>query len=272
MTPVVVVGEGRLATTVRSTVDGTSTLPWPDDLPPGAVVVAVCPSWQPSVLAAHNTRARREAVPLLQVYAEPGSVVVGPLVRPGEPGCTVCVDRRRHNALLTRPGEHAMHMSVCTGSATAPEPVLPGPVRRIVAALVAGEVDRLREGRRPATRHGFYRVHTRTAAVERHRFLPDPECPACGALPEDSAELTAVRLTPRRTIAPGTYRVRRLDDELDRLMSLYTDDETGVVSAVTKDGPSVPLKWISFTCAPRRSKKSFSTSSICSQSLMSELV
>ena len=40
--------------------------------------------------------------------------------------------------------------------------------------------------------------------------------------------------------------------------------------AVTYDGPRVPLKWISLICAPRRSKNSLSTCSICSAELMSE--
>src|SRR5262249_51395139 len=62
-------------------------------------------------------------------------------------------------------------------------------VAKMVATLVSDELGRLVRDRASArTRDALLCVSPRTAALARHPLLPDPLCPLCAALPEDTAE------------------------------------------------------------------------------------
>jgi ribosomal protein S12 methylthiotransferase accessory factor len=65
--------------------------------------------------------------------------------------------------------------------------------------------------------------------VVRHPFLPEPLCPECGRLPDDTPELAEITLTPRPKPTPHTYRVRPVIEELDTLIDTYVDRETGLI-------------------------------------------
>src|SRR2546430_10937948 len=88
-----VAGTGRLAASVRAAV----ARPAPADPGSCALVLAVGDGWG-SDHAALDAACRAAGTPWLPVRVEPGVVVIGPLVRPGVPGCASCAQARRRAA------------------------------------------------------------------------------------------------------------------------------------------------------------------------------
>ncbi|CAA9289335.1 MAG: TOMM biosynthesis cyclodehydratase (protein C) / TOMM biosynthesis docking scaffold (protein D), partial [uncultured Corynebacteriales bacterium] len=112
-----------------------------------------------------------------------------------------------------------------------PAPWLTGTAAATVAALAAHEALAAADpGGDPRTRGGILVVALADLDVTDHRFLPDPACPVCGGLPEDSAAGARLRPGPRPKRAPDDYRVGSVD--LDRLRRTYVDQEVGLVRAL----------------------------------------
>ena len=247
---VAVVGHGLLASAISETLDADwavegvrgcavtniSDLPdladvtcagaGPDD---ARLLVTAADGWDSrdyERVQAHCAAYRRSWLP---VRTELGRIVIGPFYSPGVPGCLSCAELRRSLA-----DEHfAVRESVRQEHAQLtdqPSPWLTAITARTVAAITADEVILWRRSRSGRTRRAVLYVRLDTLAVSTHRFLPDPLCPTCGALPDDSSEQARIALRPRPASAPGSYRVRQLGDaDLDRLRQTYVDEETGLI-------------------------------------------
>ncbi|MGH4023800.1 MAG: TOMM precursor leader peptide-binding protein [Pseudonocardiaceae bacterium] len=161
----------------------------------------------------------RAGVGWLPVRAELGRVLLGPVQTPGMPGCLRCLDLRRSRARINPDAYDAVWRRVGPG----PSSWLHHLAADAVAALATGE----------AWAPGvLLAVELAGLSVRRHRVLPDPMCPVCGELPEDSEKLATLMLSPRPKPDPDTHRTRAVAAELDALMATYVDDETGVVQSV----------------------------------------
>ena len=163
------------------------------------------------------------AVPWLPLRLEAGWVVIGPTVRPGRPGCARCVARRRHRN--RRDGQARRELRDQN-----PVPVdripVPRPIASAVARLVAGELGA--DGGRLDL--AVLRLSIMDGSLRRHGFLPDPACPRCSRLPDDSREAAVPERVPLPKPAPNVFRMRDLAAEADALFALYVDEETGVVA------------------------------------------
>lgn len=147
--------------------------------------------------------------PVLPVYRLGGGVWLGPSHRPAEHGCLACAERRGRTA----------------GPAARP------PLTGLAAHAAAGLVEAWLEG--DAT-SGVARLDPVTLEVTRHAPLPDPHCPECGGLPDDSAEGARLTLRPARKLAPDVLRTRELDAA--DLIRRYADDRCGLVGEIRLDG------------------------------------
>jgi ribosomal protein S12 methylthiotransferase accessory factor len=195
-----VVGTGRLRDAVSAALSTVDT----------SILVVVGDGWQ----------TRPGAAPWLPVRVELGQAVIGPLVRPGIPGCPSCMDGRRRAARPDGAVRAAVLDTYGGGSA-----LLTGPALDTVAALVVRAVS--------APRTGVFRcVALDTLRVTTHRYLPDPLCPECGALPPDTAAAAVLELAPRPKPTPDTYRVRDLAEITPGLLDTYVDAESGLVSHI----------------------------------------
>lgn len=165
----------------------------------------------------------------LPVRTELGQVIIGPCYSPGAAGCVTCAEQRRSMA----DDQFAVRQSVrerYPRLADQPSHWLTALTARTVAAVTAGEVIRWARSQPGQARCALLYVDLGTLAVDTHRFLPDPLCPACGTLPADSPEAARIDLRPRPKPAPGSYRVRQLGDgDLDLLRETYVDEETGLI-------------------------------------------
>nr|WP_055501106.1 TOMM precursor leader peptide-binding protein [Nonomuraea pusilla] len=183
------------------------------------VVLAVSDAPDPAVLA----EARATGRPVLPVLAEPGRVRVGPLERPGEPGCSDCLSLRRHRAASRSAERAAAWLRHGPHLAATPSPLLAPVALDLVAALVTA----------PAPAHrGILLVDVADLSVTPHAFLPDPFCPRCGALPDDDTARARITLVPRSKPSPDRHRVWDAEGRLDRLRQIYVDDHCGLVHSL----------------------------------------
>ncbi|WP_166427682.1 TOMM precursor leader peptide-binding protein [Nonomuraea mesophila] len=219
-----VLGEGRLHAAVRQALAAG-----PGD---GAIVV-VSDADDRRPYPAVARRAAERDVPWLPVRVEAGWALVGPAVRPSQPGCPTCVERRRTGNRPDAPARDALRERWAADLDVRPSALLTPLVSRTVAALVADEVRRLRHDPGSARTVGaLLKVRLPTAAVRRHRFLPDPLCPDCGARPDDSPHFGRYVPRPAPKPDPATFRVGGISGRAAELEERFVDAETGIVQAL----------------------------------------
>ncbi|MFC0437058.1 TOMM precursor leader peptide-binding protein [Kutzneria buriramensis] len=190
---------------------------------------------------AWDTRAHTDAqaacaaagVPWLPVFTRLGHAVIGPVTRPRVAGCATCADLRGARARLRGAEVDAVWERNADAFVSRPSSWLTALGSHAVAALAVEEVRRLVDGSAPPrTDRAVLHLHLDDITVTTHRLLPDPLCPACGSLPDDTAERAEITLWPRPKPAPDTYRVRSVAAERDELIGTYVDAETGLIRTV----------------------------------------
>ncbi len=250
---VAVVGHGLLASAIREALATTrcggevynGTVPDISDLPNLAGLTGEITGWQDSQLlvTASDGWDHRAYEPLqthctaygrswLPVCTELGRIVIGPGYTPGVPGCLACAKLRRSLAdeqFAVRESMRYEHARL----ADQPSPWLTAITARTVAAVTAEEFMQRRRSQPGRTRSALLYVHLDTLAVSTHRFLPDPLCSVCGALPDDGPEAARIVLRPRPKQTPGSYRIRQFDAaDLGRLRETFVGAETGLIRQV----------------------------------------
>ncbi len=237
--PIAVLGSGLLhAALVRSLGERCQLVDDPiDDTPVAAdgcaaLVVASDADDTRSYPALQRYAAQR-GMPWLPVRVEAGWVLIGPAVLSPDPGCPTCVARRRHGNRPDREAREILRRRYRADIADTPNVLMTPLVANTVTALLTDELERLRKDRASArTRGALLCVSLRSAAFARHPVLPDPLCPRCAALPQDSP--AAARLRPRRLPKrdPSLLRLGELGSRQAELERLYVDAETGVIASL----------------------------------------
>ncbi len=205
-----------------------------------SVVLSVSDGWDPQLHDAINRYSIEQNYPWLRAYVEPGRAVVGPCVVPRQSGCVACAETRRRSIRDEDADYFGLLDSFKDEIASPRNSWLTKLGAEILANLLADEVANVVGQRdQPRTRNAMIYLELDGLRTSVHRFLPDPLCPLCGELPEDSAEAAQVAASSRLKAAPTSYRVRSLSDEKDRLANLYVDSQSGVVSDLNKYGSNI---------------------------------
>lgn len=159
----------------------------------GDMAVLCRDGWDLSRDLSEQTELLRVHRQILPVRLVTGSILIGPWVRDGQPGCQVCAMRRR--ALWLR--QNATHV----------HPDDPEPAGQLPAAAeqIAGLVQAALTGN--LLQHQQVYVLSEALTGEVHRFLPLAACPSCSTTPTDSAELARITLHPRLQSDPADFRV-----------------------------------------------------------------
>ncbi|MGO4495217.1 TOMM precursor leader peptide-binding protein [Paenibacillus sp. 2RAB27] len=191
------------------------------DIPKAAkLVVVLHDDWPSSGYLEAEEVLQQVSIPWLRGFISMDEGIVGPLIRPGVPGCTECADNRRFTA---SPGniQHAVRSS-------------PSGLWHVAHLLVA-ETQRVLQGSRAHTEEHMYIVNLNNLSSSLHFILPDPLCPVCGCLPDDSSEAANISLKPRPKISADSYRCRPIEDLKQHLVKDYLDYRTGVFNAKMLD-------------------------------------
>lgn len=218
---VVVVGSGRLGAAIASElgVSAVDSVEAVTGTPSAVIIASDGPDRLPSGLP----------FPWTPVRVELGTVVIGPTVSPGVAGCADCAEVRRGRAKADAP-LHDDARQRFPERYHAPDPALTSFGVTVAARLAAAEI--LAE--KPRLHQGTLRLRLHTMNLSTHRFLPDPHCPTCGGLADDSAEAARITLRPAPKLGPERYRVRDLTASMDELLSTYVDAEHGLIRTLQR--------------------------------------
>jgi bacteriocin biosynthesis cyclodehydratase domain len=206
---------------------------------PCTLLVSVLDTWRSEWQHRLQDLSRQTGIAWLGLYQEWGRAIVGPTVLPTQRGCATCADMRRINAdanaaafVRTREPQGRSLLAVHHGLTVFAIEVL--------AQLFVQEVLRfLQQPEKQRTVGALLVLELSSLKWTRHTFLPEPYCPVCGVLPNDTAERAQITLSSQRKIRPGTYRVRSLLEEKDQLVSRYVDAEIGMITSLTKDASNL---------------------------------
>ncbi|HEV2377311.1 MAG TPA: TOMM precursor leader peptide-binding protein [Streptosporangiaceae bacterium] len=248
--PAGIVGDGAIASALAARLDG----PVLDKASLGrcSAVAVVSDSWPAATAHAVTSALRDTGVPWLSAHVEIDEAVIGPVVRPGLPGCAGCVSLRRARAGARGGYWEALGELV----RQTPPPPPPSFAVGVIAEFLAEELALLASGERePRTLGAFVVLRFGTLESSSHRFLPDPSCPQCGGLPDDTADAAVLTPVSRPKAHPRDDRVADLRVLGPRLLDRFVDGQAGLVPDVRQlecfglAVASAPIGWRDRTTA-----------------------
>ncbi|WP_078427656.1 TOMM precursor leader peptide-binding protein [Alkalihalobacterium alkalinitrilicum] len=192
-------------------------------------------SWHPKVHQKAEERFRDVGIPWLRGFISFGEGIIGPLVRSDTSGCSFCADMRRIIA-----GSDRQEMWKFQGRMPEEEAILQDAWASQIglfqmATLISNEVRRILQGESSNIEEKVFILNLRTLSNSRHFFLPNPSCPMCSSLPNDTSELAQIRLKSSPKINGGGYRSRSIDELKTVLVKDYLDYRTGLMNGKMQD-------------------------------------
>jgi ribosomal protein S12 methylthiotransferase accessory factor len=232
---VVVVGDGLLADFVCEELSSRYRMVrYPDaktGIPESADLALVLhDTWEPSVHYEAEALFQPAGIPWLRGFAACGEGMVGPLVRPGTPGCSQCADLRRVIARKDRNEMWEWKQWLAEHGGMPHDPWASRTGMLQTAHLLVAEAERVLQGRQAHLEGRVCLINLRTLESSRHFFLPDPLCPVCSRLPDDSPMAARISLAPRPKISADSYRCRSMDELKNVLGRDYLDYRTGLIN------------------------------------------
>lgn len=194
------------------------------------LVLVLHDTWSPSVHQKAEEVLRPTGIPWLRGFTSFGEGVVGPLVRPGNPGCFKCADTRRFMAGRDRKEMLETEQILTEDGGWLYEPWASRTGLLQIAHLLALEVQRVLQGENVHSEGKVFLINLRTLKSSWHSFLPDPLCSLCGRLPSDSPTAARISLQPIPKISPDSFRYRSMDDLDKVLVKDYLDQRTGFLN------------------------------------------
>ncbi|MDQ0190355.1 TOMM precursor leader peptide-binding protein [Alicyclobacillus cycloheptanicus] len=240
---VLVLGGGMFADTVcqwlqRDGICDCTRLPAvpTERLPAADLAVVLDDGWHPAIHAAAEAVFRKARLPWLRGYIAFGHGYIGPLVQPGQPGCSHCADGRMLMAEADRREMMQLRMQLAAEQTARPDAWATRTGIRHLAALVVAEVRRILHAVETCrvVNHTLC-VRLKTLDTTRHFILPDAACPVCGTLPEDTEETARIALSQTWKASADRFRSRSIEDLSQQLAHDYLDARTGLLNGKVYD-------------------------------------
>lgn len=191
-------------------------------------------AWQPSIHHKAEEVFQPANIPWIRGFVSFGEGVVGPLVRSGTPGCSRCADKRRLMAGIDR--KEMWELEKNLSHERMPHDAWASRTGLLqVAHLLVAETQRVLKGRRAHLEGRVFLINLKTLKSSRHFFLPDPECPICSRLPDDSPIAARITLSSSPKISIDSYRCRSMHDLKEVLVKDYLDYRTGLLNGKMHD-------------------------------------
>ncbi|WP_338753039.1 TOMM precursor leader peptide-binding protein [Bacillus sp. FJAT-52991] len=236
---VVIVGEGMLADYVCGElsaqyhvvrhIDFEAGVPEETDL-----VLVLHDAWKPSVHRKAEEVLRPAGIRWLRGFISFGEGLVGPLVCSDTPGCSQCADMRLLMAGNDRKEMWEMQQMLAKDGGVPRDAWASSMGLLQMAYLLSAEVQRILQGDEAYSEGRVYLINLKTLKSSWHTFLPDPLCPVCSEIPDDSPAAARISLTSSPKIE-GSYRYRSMDDLNKVLVKDYLDHRTGVLNGKMYD-------------------------------------
>jgi ribosomal protein S12 methylthiotransferase accessory factor len=104
-----------------------------------------------------------------------------------------------------------------------------------MAHLLVKESKRVLQGNRSRLEERMFFLDMKTLSSTSHFFLPDPLCPFCSRVLEDTSARAHISLQPSPKISGKSYRCRSLEDLAGFLVKEYLDYKTGFLNGKMVD-------------------------------------
>ncbi len=237
---VLVVGEGLLADLVCKELSVQHEIVRHTDfearVPKATELVLVLhDTWNPSIHQKAEEVLQPAGVPWLRGFVSFGEGVVGPLVRPGTPGCSQCADMRRLMAGRDRKEMWEIQQKLVEYGGMSGDVWASRTGLLQMAYLVGAEAQRVLQGSLAHSEDRVYLINLKTLKCSCHFILPDSLCPVCSSLPNDSSTSAQISLKPSPKISPDSYRCRSMEDLNKVLLNDYLDHQTGCLNGKIYD-------------------------------------
>ncbi|CAM3984074.1 TOMM precursor leader peptide-binding protein [Alicyclobacillus pomorum] len=191
--------------------------------------------WNPSDYQQAEEVFQQANIPWLLGFVSFGQGIVGPLVRPGTPGCSQCADARRLMAADNRQELWALQQALTSGGGMQHDVWASSSALLQLTHLLVAEVGRVLGGNRAHAEGHVFLMNLKTFTTTRHFFLPDPQCAVCGHLPDDTPTAACMALEPSPKVSADSYRCRPLAELKGVLQKEYLDYRTGFLNAKVYD-------------------------------------
>ena len=232
---VLIVGEGLLAEhaydrlseeyeVIREKDTGAGIKAHPD------LALVLQDAWEPAAHKKADELFRAAGIPWLRAFISFGEGFIGPLVRPGVPGCSQCADHRHFMAGHDRREMRELRRHIHDSGGTQSDAAASSNGILQLAELTVAEARKVLNGNQSSLQEHVILIHMRTLAVSRHFFLADPLCEICGELRNDSPEGARISLQPSPKVSPGSFRSRSIDELAKALPRDYLDQRMGFLN------------------------------------------
>ena len=191
-------------------------------------------AWHPSDYQKAEKKMRSLRLPWLRGFVSFGEGILGPFVRPDTPGCSSCADMRRIVAFPDRQEMWEFQESMAGGKSIGRDAWATHSGLFQMATLLGNEVQQVLQGKSSSLEERVYITNLKTLSTSSHFFLPDPTCPICSSLPNDTAELAQISLQSSLKINGG-YRSRSMEELKTVLAKGFLDSRTGLMNGKMQD-------------------------------------
>ena len=198
------------------------------------LVLVLHDAWHPSVYQKVETRMRSFKLPWLRGFVSFGEGIIGPFVRPDTPGCSCCADLRRIMAGQDRQEMWKFQERMAESKTGMRDAWVSHSGLFQMATLITNEVRRVLQGESSNLEERVFIMNLRTLSTSSHSFLPDPTCPMCSSLPNDTAELAQINLQSCLKIKGG-YRSRSIEELKTMLAEGFLDSRMGLMNGKMQD-------------------------------------
>nr|WP_245402839.1 TOMM precursor leader peptide-binding protein [Peribacillus muralis] len=200
-----------------------------------ALVLVLEDAWNPAVHLKAEELVRSRNIPWLRGFVSFGEGVVGPLVRAGIPGCSQCADLRKLMAGRDRKEMWGIKKQLEENGGIGRDAAASRTGLLQMSHLIMEEVRRFMSGDHVQSEGRVGLLNLKTLNVSWHTFLPDPLCPVCSQLPDDTSDRARISLQPSPKISPDSYRTRSMEDLGKVLARDYLDARTGFLNNKVTD-------------------------------------
>lgn len=240
MATVVIVGEGLLAKYVNEILSNkyevilTSKIE--DNIHENAnLILLLDDAWNSSIQDQAIKKLQVSDIPWLRSFVSFGEGVIGPLVRKGKVGCFTCADYRRLMGGRDRREMKEIQQSLEKNGGNEQDIWASRSGLLQMSYLIGTEVQRVIEGKAARFENRVFLLNLKTMKSSTHTFLPNPLCPVCGELADDSSTLANLSLKPSMKINKDSFRSRSMGELKKVLTKDYLDDRTGLLNSKIYD-------------------------------------
>lgn len=175
---------------------------------------------------------RSNNIPWLRAFTSFGEGIIGPYVKPLTTGCSHCADGRRFIAGFDQKEMWELQRKYALKADNV--------TRRDVRAtqngmlqmcqLIHAETEKILAHGYSSLENELILLDLQTLQCTRNSFLPDPLCPVCSNLPDDTADAAQISLQPSLKTSTETYRCRSIHELNTFLTRDYLDYRTGILN------------------------------------------